>query len=56
MPCAIASRLSGRCLRAPSARSKHATGQGAGVLAVVEDGLAADDDVMHAFGALHAAG
>src|SRR5438093_2852762 len=35
-----------------AAGAQHAAGEGAGVLAVLQHHLAADDDVVHAFGAL----
>src|ERR671919_917523 len=34
--------------------TQHATGQGSGVVAVLEHHLATDDHVVHAVGALHA--
>jgi hypothetical protein len=44
-------------MRSAAARgAEDPAGKGAGVLAVIEHGLAGDDDVVHALGTLHAPG
>src|SRR5215470_18650430 len=45
----------GRAASGPPRRPEHPAGQRAGVLAMIEDGLAAHDDVLDALGPLHAA-